>query len=99
MSPEPLELQKLFSGQTAFLQISADSLTGLEKLYFHLKALQTRMQIDAFVAQVVLEISAKNTSFKISYMCFFVTHCTTLTFFSSGTDALWTTTDNDILKH
>ena len=44
-----------FSGKIAFLQI----------LFFHLKALQTRMQIDVnnfFVAQVVPEIFAKNTS-------------------------------------
>ena len=37
--------------------------------FFHLKALQTRMQINVnkfFVAQVVPEIYAKNTSFKIS---------------------------------
>ena len=33
----------LFSGKTAFLQISVDFLTGLEKIFFHLKALQTRM--------------------------------------------------------
>ena len=50
----------------------------LWKIIFHLKALQTRMQIDVnnfFIAQVVPESSAKNTSFKISWMCFFVTHC------------------------
>ena len=49
----------VFSGKTAFLQISADFVTGFEKLFFHLKALQTRMQIDVknfFVAQVVPEI-------------------------------------------
>ena len=33
----------LFSGKTAFLQISA---TGFKKLFFHLKARQTRMQRD-----------------------------------------------------
>ena len=56
-----------FSGKTAFLKISAD----FEKLFLHLKALQTRMQIDVnnvFVAQVVPEIYAKNTSFKNSYV-------------------------------
>ena len=62
--------QKLtFSVKTAFLQILADFVTGFEKLFFHLKTLQTRIQIDAynfFVAQVVPEIYAKNTSFKIS---------------------------------
>ena len=36
----------LCSGKTAFLKISADFETGLQKLFFHLKALQTRMQID-----------------------------------------------------
>ena len=49
-----------FSGKTAFLQISADFVTG---------ALQTRMRINVnnfFVAQVVPEICAKNTSFKDS---------------------------------
>ena len=53
---------------TAFLQISAYFVIGFEKLFFHLKALQTRMQIDEnnfFVAQVVPEIYAKNTSFKV----------------------------------
>ena len=38
-------------------------MTGFEKLFFHLKALQTRMQIDVnkfFVAQVVPEIYSKN---------------------------------------
>ena len=41
ISPEPL-----FSGKTAFLKISADFVTGFQKLFFHLKALQTRMQIN-----------------------------------------------------
>ena len=36
----------LFSGKTAFLKISADFVTGFQKSFFHLKALQTRMQID-----------------------------------------------------
>ena len=35
----------LFSGKTAFLQISADFVTGFEKLFLHLKALQTKMRI------------------------------------------------------
>jgi len=35
-----------FSGKTAFLKISADFVTIFEKYFFHLKALQTRMQID-----------------------------------------------------
>ena len=68
----------LFSGKTAFLPISADFVIRFEKLFFHLKTLQTRMQIDVnnfFVAQMVPEIYAKNTSFKISWICFFVTHC------------------------
>ena len=68
----------LLSGKTAFLQISADIVTGLQEFFFHLKALQTRMQIDFenfFIAKVVPEISVKNTSFKISQMCIFVTHC------------------------
>ena len=36
----------LFSGKTAFKKISAHFVTGFQKLFFHLKALQTRMQID-----------------------------------------------------
>ena len=36
----------LFSGKTAFLQISADFVTKFEKLFFHQKFLQTRMQLD-----------------------------------------------------
>ena len=62
--------QLTFSGKTAFLQIPADFVTEFEKFFFYLKALQTKMQIDEnsfFVAQVVPEIYAKNTSF-------FVTH-------------------------
>ena len=49
----------LFSGKTVFLQISAVYVTGFE----------TSSDKDAnnfFVAQVVSEINAKNTSFKIS---------------------------------
>ena len=52
-----------------FLKILADFLTGFEKLFFHLKARQTMMQIEVnnlYGAQVVPEIYAKNTSFKIS---------------------------------
>ena len=63
----------LFSGKTAFLQISADFVTGFQNFFFHLKALQTRMQIDVnnfFVAQVVPDIYAKNISFKNSLMFF-----------------------------
>ena len=37
---------RIFSGKTVFLQISADFVTGFEKLFFYLKALQARMQID-----------------------------------------------------
>ena len=36
-----------FSVKTAFLQISADFVSGFEKFLFRLKALETRMQIDA----------------------------------------------------
>ena len=53
----------LFSGKTEFLQIPADFVTGFEKLFFHLKGLQTRMQINVnnfFVAKVVPEMYAKN---------------------------------------
>ena len=53
----------LFSVKTAFLQISADFVTGFEKFLFHLKALQTKMQIDVnnfFVPQVVPEIYTIN---------------------------------------
>ena len=67
-----------FSGKTAFLQISADFVTKFQKLFFYLKALQTRMQIDEknfFIAQVVSEISAKNTYFKNRQMYIFVTDC------------------------
>ena len=49
----------LFSGKKSFLQISADFVTGFEKLFFHQKALATRMQINAdnfVVAQMVPEI-------------------------------------------
>ena len=35
-----------FSVKTVFLQTSADFVTGLKKFLFHLKALQTRMQMD-----------------------------------------------------
>ena len=52
----------LFSVRTAFLQISADLVTGFEKFLFHLIALQTKMQIDEnnfFVAQVVPEIYSR----------------------------------------
>ena len=35
-----------FWKKTAFLQISAGFETGFEKLFFHLKALQTRRQIN-----------------------------------------------------
>ena len=64
-----LPIAYFFSGKTAFLQISADFVTGLQKKMSPLKAPQTRMQIDVkifFIAQVVPVISAKNTSFKIS---------------------------------
>ena len=57
----------LFSGKTALLKISADFVTVFAKTNFHLKAFQTRMQIDEktfFVAQVVPEKYAKNTYFK-----------------------------------
>ena len=48
-------------------QISTDFVTGFEKLFFHPKALQTRMQIEEnnfFVVQVVPDIYAKSTSLK-----------------------------------
>ena len=67
-----------FSVKTAFFKTSADFVTGLQKLFFHLKALQTRMQIDVynfFVVQVVPEIYSKNTYFKNMQMCIFVTDC------------------------
>ena len=53
----------LFSGKTAFLQISADFVTEFEKFFFHQKALQARMHIDVnnfFVAQVVPQKYTKN---------------------------------------
>ena len=68
----------LFSGKTAFLSISADFVTRFEKFFFHLKALPKRMLINVnnfFVAQVVPEINAKNTSLKNIQMWFFVTYC------------------------
>ena len=68
----------LFSGKITFFQISADFETGFKKFLFHLKAHQTRMQIDEinfFVAQVAPVIYAKSKSFKISQMCIFVTYC------------------------
>ena len=43
----------LFPGQTVFLHISADFVTGFEKLFF--------------VAQMVREINAKNISFKKTF--------------------------------
>ena len=52
----------LFSGKTAFLQLSADFVTEFEFFFLLLKVLQTKMQIDVncfFVAQVVPEIYAK----------------------------------------
>ena len=52
----------LFSGKTAFLQISADFLTRFVKFFFHLKDLQKRMQIDVekfFVAQVIPRYTRK----------------------------------------
>ena len=36
----------LFSVKTAFSKISDDFVTGYEKLFFHLKALQTKMLLD-----------------------------------------------------
>ena len=65
----------LFSGKTAFLQISADFVTEFKKIFFHLKARQTRMQIDVkkFVAQVVPAIYAKNFKFQKQldvYFCY-----------------------------
>ena len=68
-----------FSGKTAFLQISADFVTWFEKFFFHLKALQTRMQIDKnnfFVAQVVPEIYTKNHRLINSQIYVFASHCT-----------------------
>ena len=68
----------LFSDKMAFMQISADFVTRFEKILLHLKDLWTRMYIDVnnfFVAQVVPEIFAKNTSFKISQMYIFVINC------------------------
>ena len=69
----------LFSAKTAFLQISADFVTGFKKFFFHLKALQTRMQVDVndfFQLKWFRRyIYAKNPSFKNSQMCFFVTYC------------------------
>ena len=68
----------LFLAKQRFLKISADFVTGLQKLFFHLKALQTRMQMDvihSFVAQVVPEIYAKNTYLKNRQMRIFVTNC------------------------
>ena len=35
-----------FSGKTGLLQISVDFVTEFEKFFCHLKALQTKMQID-----------------------------------------------------
>ena len=46
--------------------MSADFVTRFQKTFFHLKALQPRMQIDVnnfFVAQVVPEIYTKNKRF------------------------------------
>ena len=37
------QIAYFFSGKTAFLKISADFVTVIEKFFFHLKALQTRM--------------------------------------------------------
>ena len=51
----------LFSCKTVFLQLSADFVTGFKNIFF--------------IAQVIPQIYAKNTSFKNSWMCFFVTHC------------------------
>ena len=60
-----------FSGKTAFLQVTADFVTGAgsEKIIFHLKAF---LDEDAkrckkfFAAQMVYEIYAKNSSLKNS---------------------------------
>ena len=52
----------LFSGKTVFLQISADFVTGFEKLFFHLKGLQTKMYF--FVAQEIQEIYSKSYFFQ-----------------------------------
>ena len=50
----------LFSGKTAFLQISADFGTEFEKLFFHLKTFQKRMQIDVKNFFVAGDISEKD---------------------------------------
>ena len=54
-------------------------MSRFENLFLHLKAFQTRIQIDVnnfFVGQGVSEIYAKNTSFKNSYVdVFFVAYC------------------------
>ena len=63
----------LFSGKTAFLQISADFVAGFEKFVFHLKARQKRVLIDEnnfFCSLIGSGEYAKNTSFKNSQMCF-----------------------------
>ena len=75
-----------FSGKTAILQISADFVTGFENFFFHLKALQTRMQIDEiffFVAQVVPEIYMKNDRLINSQIHVFASHCITRMSFQS----------------
>ena len=62
---------------------TADFMTGFEKNIF---SSESSFDKDAnrckelFIAQAVPEISAKNTSFKISYMCIFDTHCKYLRF-------------------
>ena len=65
-----------FLAKQRFLQISADFVTGFEKIFFHLKAHQTRMQIDeynSFLAQVILEIREKH-KLQNQLDVFFVTH-------------------------
>ena len=54
---------QLFPGKYAFLNKSADFFTALQKLFFQMKALLTRIQIDEnrfLVAQAVPDIYGKN---------------------------------------
>ena len=61
------QIAYFYSGKTAFLKISADFMTELQKLFFYLNSLQTRMQIDVndfVISPVVPEIYAENTYYK-----------------------------------